>query len=29
MGAFEEIEDCSWQEVYILNRCYDQFDEQN
>ena len=29
MSAFEEIEDCSWQEVYILNRCYDQFEVQN
>ena len=25
MSGFEELDDCSWQGVYILNRCYDQF----
>ena len=25
MSGFEEIDDCSWEGVYILNRCYDQF----
>lgn len=25
MKRFEEIDDCSWQEVYYLNGCYDQF----
>ena len=25
MSGFEETDDCSWQGVYILNRCYDQF----
>ena len=25
MKHFEEIDDCSWQEVYHLNGCYDQF----
>lgn len=25
ISGFEETDDCSWQGVYILNRCYDQF----
>ena len=25
ISGFEELDDCSWQGVYILNRCYDQF----
>jgi len=27
ISGFEEIDDCSWQEAYILNRCYDQFSD--
>jgi hypothetical protein len=25
ISGFEELDDCSWQGVYILNRCYNQF----
>lgn len=25
MSDLEDIDDCTWQGVYILNRCYNQF----
>ncbi len=28
ISGFKETDDCSWEDVYILNRCYDQFGDQ-
>jgi hypothetical protein len=29
ISGFKDTDDCSWEDAYILNRCYDQFDNQD